>query len=153
VVPGELLRDLVVDAGLAGRRPDRDRAEIGHCLGQVRPRLLVDLRHRLESRPVFREFAIVERRFEPEQRPEARHGWPGAALGHQVEGRVPRPGPGHPVVEVEAGPGVKFNPDHHQAVSMVASEDIPPDHIISVMQKGFLLKDRLLRPAMVVVAS
>ncbi|MYH91242.1 MAG: nucleotide exchange factor GrpE [Gammaproteobacteria bacterium] len=57
------------------------------------------------------------------------------------------------VVEVEAGPGVKFNPDHHQAVSMVASEDIPPDHIISVMQKGFLLKDRLLRPAMVVVAS
>ena len=57
------------------------------------------------------------------------------------------------VVEVEAGPGVKFNPDHHQAVSMIASEDIPPDHIISVMQKGFLLKDRLLRPAMVVVAS
>ena len=57
------------------------------------------------------------------------------------------------VVEVEAGPGVKFNPDHHQAVSMVASEDIPSDHIISVMQKGFLLKDRLLRPAMVVVAS
>ncbi len=57
------------------------------------------------------------------------------------------------VVEVEAGPGVKFNPDHHQAVSMLASEDIPPDHIISVMQKGFLLKDRLLRPAMVVVAS
>ncbi|MDE0097400.1 MAG: nucleotide exchange factor GrpE [Gammaproteobacteria bacterium] len=57
------------------------------------------------------------------------------------------------VVEVEAGPGVKFNPDHHQAVSMVASEDIPPDHIISVMQKGFLLKDRLLRPAMVVVAN
>ncbi len=57
------------------------------------------------------------------------------------------------VEEVEAGPGVKFNPDHHQAVSMIASEDIPPDHIISVMQKGFLLKDRLLRPAMVVVAS
>lgn len=57
------------------------------------------------------------------------------------------------VVEVEAGPGVKFNPEHHQAVSMVASDDIPSEHIISVMQKGFLLKDRLLRPAMVVVAS
>ncbi len=57
------------------------------------------------------------------------------------------------VTEVEAGPGVKFNPDVHQAVSMIASDEIPSDHIISVMQKGFLLNDRLLRPAMVVVAS
>ena len=57
------------------------------------------------------------------------------------------------VEEVEAGPGVKFNPEHHQAISMVPSEDVPSDHIVSVMQKGFLLKDRLLRPAMVVVAS
>ena len=57
------------------------------------------------------------------------------------------------VVEVEAGPGVKFNPDQHQAISMVASGEVPSDHIIDVMQKGFLLKDRLLRPAMVVVAS
>lgn len=57
------------------------------------------------------------------------------------------------VEEVEAAPGVRFNPDHHQAISMVSSEEIPSDHIVSVMQKGFLLKDRLLRPAMVVVAS
>ena len=57
------------------------------------------------------------------------------------------------VEEVEAAPGVKFNPEHHQAISMVPSEDVPSDHIVSVMQKGFLLKDRLLRPAMVVVAS
>ena len=57
------------------------------------------------------------------------------------------------VVEVEAGPGVKFNPDHHQAISMIATDEVPSDHIVDVMQKGFLLKDRLLRPAMVVVAS
>jgi molecular chaperone GrpE len=57
------------------------------------------------------------------------------------------------VVEVEAGPGVKFNPDHHQAISLIATDDVPSDHIVNVMQKGFLLKDRLLRPAMVVVAS
>ena len=57
------------------------------------------------------------------------------------------------VVEVEAGPGVKFNPEHHQAISMLPSEDIESDHIINVMQKGFLIKDRLLRPAMVAVAS
>ncbi len=57
------------------------------------------------------------------------------------------------VTEVEAGPGVKFNPEHHQAISMQPAGEIPADHIISVMQKGYLLKDRLLRPAMVVVAS
>lgn len=57
------------------------------------------------------------------------------------------------VTEVEAGPGVKFNPEHHQAISMIESDQVDSNHIINVMQKGFLLKDRLLRPAMVVVAS
>lgn len=57
------------------------------------------------------------------------------------------------VVEVEAAPGVKFDPQHHQAVSMMASEEVEADHIITVVQKGFLLKERLLRPAMVVVAG
>ncbi len=57
------------------------------------------------------------------------------------------------ITEVEAGPGVKFDPDKHQAISMVASDEIESSHIINVMQKGFVLKDRLLRPAMVVVAS
>ena len=57
------------------------------------------------------------------------------------------------VTEVEAGPGVKFNPDFHQAISMVPGGEIEPDHIVDVMQKGFVLKDRLLRPAMVVVAK
>ena len=57
------------------------------------------------------------------------------------------------VTEVEAEQGVKFDPERHQAISMVASEEVDSSHIISVMQKGFMLKDRLLRPAMVVVAS
>ena len=57
------------------------------------------------------------------------------------------------VTEVEAGPGVKFNPEFHQAISMVPGGEIESDHIVDVMQKGFLLKDRLLRPAMVVVAQ
>ncbi|MBX2867643.1 MAG: nucleotide exchange factor GrpE [Acidiferrobacterales bacterium] len=57
------------------------------------------------------------------------------------------------VVEVEAAPGVKFDPEVHQAISMIPSEEFESSHIVDVMQKGFLLKDRLLRPAMVVVAS
>ena len=57
------------------------------------------------------------------------------------------------VVEVEAGPGVRFDPEHHQAISMTPCGDIEADHIVSVVQKGFRLKERLLRPAMVVVAA
>ena len=57
------------------------------------------------------------------------------------------------VAEVEAAPGVKFDPTVHQAISMVESREIEPEHILDVMQTGFTLKDRLLRPAMVVIAK
>jgi molecular chaperone GrpE len=49
--------------------------------------------------------------------------------------------------------GEKFNPDHHQAMAMVETGDLEPNHVVEVMQKGYLLKDRLLRPAMVVVSK
>ena len=49
--------------------------------------------------------------------------------------------------------GQPFNPDLHQAVSMQESTDTPANQVISVMQKGYRLHDRLLRPAMVVVAK
>lgn len=48
--------------------------------------------------------------------------------------------------------GEKFDPERHQAISMVESAETPPGHVVNVAQKGFLLNDRLLRPAMVVVA-
>lgn len=48
--------------------------------------------------------------------------------------------------------GQKFDPERHQAISMIDSAEVPPGHVVSVVQKGFLLNDRLLRPAMVVVA-
>ena len=49
-------------------------------------------------------------------------------------------------------PGQKFDPERHQAISMVDSAEVPPGHVVNVVQKGFLLNDRLLRPDMVVVA-
>ncbi len=49
--------------------------------------------------------------------------------------------------------GERFNPDQHQAMSMVESADVPANHVVEVVQKGFLLNDRLLRPALVVVAK
>ena len=48
--------------------------------------------------------------------------------------------------------GQKFDPERHQAISMVDSAEVPPGHVVNVVQKGFLLNDRLLRPAMVIVA-
>lgn len=49
--------------------------------------------------------------------------------------------------------GERFNPEHHQAMSMVPSSEQPADHVLQVFQKGWLLNDRLLRPALVVVAQ
>jgi molecular chaperone GrpE len=49
--------------------------------------------------------------------------------------------------------GEPFNPEFHEAVSALESSEVAPNHVLSVMQKGYKLHDRLLRPAMVVVAK
>jgi molecular chaperone GrpE len=49
--------------------------------------------------------------------------------------------------------GQPFNPDQHQAMSMVESDEVPANHVVQVMQKGYKLHDRLLRPATVIVAK
>lgn len=49
--------------------------------------------------------------------------------------------------------GEPFNPEFHEAVTMVPSADLPPNHVVAVMQKGYRLYDRLLRPAMVMVSK
>ncbi len=55
---------------------------------------------------------------------------------------------------VEINPeGEKFNPEHHQAMSMQPNPDLEPNTVMAVMQKGYLLNDRLVRPAMVMVSK
>lgn len=49
--------------------------------------------------------------------------------------------------------GQPFNPEFHQAMTMAPSAEVPANHVLSVMQKGYCLHERLLRPAMVVVAK
>jgi len=49
--------------------------------------------------------------------------------------------------------GETFNPELHQAMSMIEQPDVAPNTVIAVMQKGYTLSERLLRPAMVVVAK
>jgi molecular chaperone GrpE len=49
--------------------------------------------------------------------------------------------------------GQPFNPELHQAVTLQESAEAPANQVLEVMQKGYRLHDRLLRPAMVVVAK
>lgn len=49
--------------------------------------------------------------------------------------------------------GEAFNPEYHQAISQVDAPGVEPGSVIQVFQKGYLLNERLLRPALVVVAK
>lgn len=49
--------------------------------------------------------------------------------------------------------GEPFDPNFHQAISMVPSDEIKPNHIVAVMQKGFVLNGRVVRAATVMVAK
>jgi molecular chaperone GrpE len=49
--------------------------------------------------------------------------------------------------------GQAFNPEQHQAVGMVDSAEHASNTVVRAMQKGYLLNGRLLRPALVMVAS
>ncbi len=46
-----------------------------------------------------------------------------------------------------------FNPDLHQAMSIQETADVAPNTVVTVVQKGYTLNDRLLRPAMVIVSK
>jgi molecular chaperone GrpE len=56
------------------------------------------------------------------------------------------------VTPVETPPGTPFDPAFHQAMAQVESAEQQPNTVVSEFQKGYLLNDRLIRPAMVTVA-
>ncbi|KHN52472.1 nucleotide exchange factor GrpE [Pectobacterium fontis] len=56
-------------------------------------------------------------------------------------------------IEVVGEVNVPFNPEVHQAMTMLPSADHQPNHVMMVMQKGYTLNGRLLRPAMVAVSK
>ena len=56
------------------------------------------------------------------------------------------------VMEIAPGPGTKFDPHQHQAISMVPA-DQEANTVVSVLQKGYSISDRVLRPALVTVAA
>lgn len=56
-------------------------------------------------------------------------------------------------VEPVGAVGELFNPDLHQAISMQPAEGVESNHITAVLQKGYILNGRVIRPAMVMVAA
>jgi len=60
----------------------------------------------------------------------------------QAEGLVPMDSVGQP-----------FNPEFHQAIMQVESEEYPEGTVVEEIQKGYMLKDKVLRPAMVKVSQ
>lgn len=56
-------------------------------------------------------------------------------------------------VEQLSTPGVLFDPAHHQAVGQLETDEVSANHVAKELQKGYLLNNRLLRPAMVMVAK
>jgi molecular chaperone GrpE len=49
--------------------------------------------------------------------------------------------------------GEPFNPELHQAMAMQPAQEAKPNTVLQVVQKGYLLNERLIRPAMVIVAQ
>jgi molecular chaperone GrpE len=56
-------------------------------------------------------------------------------------------------IEVVNPEGEPFDPNLHQAMSMVENPDVEPNSVIAVVQKGYTLHGRLVRPAMVMVSK
>ena len=57
------------------------------------------------------------------------------------------------LVEVAPNPGDAFDPDRHQAMSAVETDAVAPGTVFQTFQKGYVLNDQLLRPALVAVAK
>jgi len=57
------------------------------------------------------------------------------------------------VIEVAPAAGTKFDPHQHQAISVVPAPEQEPNTVVSVLQKGYTINDRVLRPALVTVSA
>ncbi len=57
----------------------------------------------------------------------------------------------HSVTRIEAE-GAVFDPNLHEAMAQAESDEVPPGSVLQVLQQGYQLRDRLLRPARVVVS-
>jgi molecular chaperone GrpE len=57
------------------------------------------------------------------------------------------------LTEINPAVGERFDPHKHQAISTVPVEGVPPNQVLAVLQKGWMIADRMLRPALVSVSQ
>jgi molecular chaperone GrpE len=57
------------------------------------------------------------------------------------------------VTPIDASPGTKFNPREHEAIANVPATDRPEGEIVEEIRRGYRLRDRVIRPALVAVAT
>jgi molecular chaperone GrpE len=57
------------------------------------------------------------------------------------------------VLEIAPAAGARFDPHQHQAISVVPAAGQEPNTVVAVLQKGYVISDRVLRPALVTVAG
>ena len=57
------------------------------------------------------------------------------------------------VAEISPAAGVRFDPHQHQAISVVPAPAQEANTVVAVLQKGYLISDRVLRPALVTVSA
>ena len=89
------------------------------------------------------EAAIAQPDAKPEQMIEGVH-----ATLRQLVSALER----NKVAEINPATGTKFDPHQHQAISVVPAAQ-EPNTVVAVLQKGYLIADRVLRPALVTVAA
>ncbi|WP_373489219.1 nucleotide exchange factor GrpE [Blastomonas sp.] len=79
--------------------------------------------------------------------------WKGLVVGLEATGReIANVFGKHGITRI-ASVGLPLDPNQHQAMIEIPSEDAEPGTIVQEMQAGFMIKDRLLRPALVAVAK
>jgi molecular chaperone GrpE len=57
------------------------------------------------------------------------------------------------VTRIECPPGTAFDPNLHEAVSQMPGTEFEAGQVAQVLQQGFMIHDRVLRPVMVIVAA
>lgn len=90
------------------------------------------------------EAAIAIQATSPEQLIEGVH-----ATLRQLSSALER----NKVQEINPAPSTKFDPHQHQAISVVPAPEQDPNTVVTVLQKGYLIAERVLRPALVTVSA
>jgi molecular chaperone GrpE len=59
----------------------------------------------------------------------------------------------HGITRIDCGPGTPFDTNRHEAVTQQSADEFEPGQVVAVLQQGFMIHDRVLRPAGVIVAA